>query len=864
MSTPAKSTSNRSVEQFQVKLPLARKLTFAFATVGLVATIVTALIAYQVSSSSLRQSAFSQLQSVQNVLKDSIEFYLKNARNDLASMADSVTVRSALTELSDARKGLKQELTQNGAKVDAPTLAAVRDQVQGYYSSVLITNLAKVRQSDAGSASAYMHKDDEANLLQYMFTVANPAAVGSKYLNTTRADLEKYSEVEPSLREAFSKTTYAGRHEFYHRILTDHRVRQGYYDIFICDLDGYVVYTNFKELDFQGNLRFGPEKDTGLGKAYEAGLQIKRDGDADSSVFSTDMAPYPKSYDAPAIFISTPITDAKGAIAGVFIYQLPLDRINAVMTFNGRQEAIGLGKSGEAYLVGPDAVQRTDSRFLSDVIPSSKKRVVSSDAKSTSETTMGVLRVDTHGVREALAGRPGLEVYPDYRNVPVLGAFDRLKVPGLNWAVLVEQDVSEAFAPARRLAYLVLGAGLVLAVLMSIAGVKFSQIVARPVEELESTMKKVAAGDDSARSSVTSTDEIGRLSVTFNDMIEERNTVQNKILTENERLQANIRDLLSVVSDASEGSLSVRAKVTEGALGNVASALNEMLENFGDLIQNAKSASTRVATAATQIESASKQMAEGANTQTSQVGQTAENVKGLTENARAVVENSTVASQSASQTRAAAEQGANAVREVVIGMDKIRETVQANSKKIKRLGDRTMEISGIVRVISDISVQTDMLALNAAMEATRAGEQGKNFAVVADEVRNLSDRAKKLTVEIEKLVNGILSETAEAVQQMEMQTQEVETGARKVELAGQSLQNIVESSSQSVELVSRISRSANEQASRAEVMMQSVGGIRKIVDTTRDRATSTLTTSEQLARLSGDLDQQLSKFTVSN
>ena len=315
-----------------------------------------------------------------------------------------------------------------------------------------------------------------------------------------------------------------------------------------------------------------------------------------------------------------------------------------------------------------------------------------------------------------------------------------------------------------------------------------------------------------------------------------------------------------VVSDASDGKLGVRAKVSEGALGNVCDALNLMLENVGGIINNAKSASSQVAAASSGISQVAVDLEKGEVRQTQEILSTSQGVKDLNGKAQQVLENCHAATRAAENGRKAAEQGAKAVREVIKGMEKIRENTQANAKKIKRLGDRSLEISGIVKVIGDISAKTDMLALNASIEAARAGEQGRGFTVVAEQVRSLADRTKTLTNQIEKLVNDIQKETAEAVGQMETQTQEVEAGSRAAQTAGGTLENIVKVSEESSELVGQINESASSQAARTAEMLETVESISQVVAEASVKVRETRSTSEQLLALSAELNKRLSQF----
>ena len=389
-----------------------------------------------------------------------------------------------------------------------------------------------------------------------------------------------------------------------------------------------------------------------------------------------------------------------------------------------------------------------------------------------------------------------------------------------------------------------------------------SRGITRPLGSLTSTTGLILQGDNSARAQVETNDEIGQLADSFNRMVEFRVNAQTAVEAENTRLQANIQDLLVVVSDASDGKLGVRAKVSEGALGNVCDALNLMLENVGELIANAKTASDKVASAASEITSVAVELESGEQRQSKEITVTSDGVKDLNSQAQRVLQNCQSATQAADHARRTAEEGAKAVRELIQGMERIRENTQANAKKIKRLGDRSMEIAGIVKVIGDISAKTDMLALNASIEAARAGEQGRGFTVVAEQVRGLADRTKTLTTQIERLVNDIQVETSEAVVQMESQTQEVERGSRAAQSAGTTLENIVTVSAQSSELVSQINQAATRQASRTQEMLATVDTINRGVAEAQVHVRETRTTSEQLAGLSSELNKRLAQFDV--
>jgi methyl-accepting chemotaxis protein len=390
---------------------------------------------------------------------------------------------------------------------------------------------------------------------------------------------------------------------------------------------------------------------------------------------------------------------------------------------------------------------------------------------------------------------------------------------------------------------------------------RLSRSISRPLNELAETADRIAKGDNTARAQIATKDEIGQLAEAFNEMIDAR--VKAKEDTDDyKRLQEGIQQLLHVTSDASDGDLTVRAKVTEGALGNVCDALNLMLENVGDTLREVQGAANRVASSATEIQASSEQLSQGSVKQTGEIINTTTAVQEMAANIESVSNNATSASEAASRALNAAENGAQAVQQVIDGMERIRQNVQAGAKKIKRLGERSMEISTIVNTISQISSQTDMLALNAAIEAARAGEHGRGFTVVAEEVRKLAERTAAATKEIEKLIAGIQAETNESVSAMEQQTVEVETESKVVQSTGGELARIRESSNQSAELINEINLAAKQQVRGANGVVKAMETVSTIAQQAQAGAGQTKRATESLASLSSDLLNSLGKFKL--
>ncbi len=444
--------------------------------------------------------------------------------------------------------------------------------------------------------------------------------------------------------------------------------------------------------------------------------------------------------------------------------------------------------------------------------------------------------------------------------VPMLGGQLGTVRVGMNRAII-------SAAATKAATYLLLVfAGIAAAAIL--AAVFFARRITRPVAHLVGVAQRVGQGDLSRLVSVRSGDEIGQLAETFNQAIVRlRSQVQTEAERDDERrkreeLQRHITLFLNTVTEVAQGDLTKRGEVTSDVLGSVVDAINVMVEEIGGIIAGVRQVALRVASSSNEVIVSAGQMATGAQAQSREAMSVASAVEELTLSVRQVAESAEASALAAKQALDAARKGDQAVRLSLDGMQKIRGEVQTISKKIKSLGDRSLEISEIVNTIEDIASQTNLLALNAAIEAAGAGEAGLRFAVVADEVRKLAERSAKATKDIAALIKSVQSETHEAIVVMEQGTNQVEEGYRVTIQAGESLKDIAQVSQKSAELANDISLATQQQVRGAEGVVMAVQSIATVAVQTEQGVLQTRKTVDDLVRLAEELTASLSRFRL--
>lgn len=330
----------------------------------------------------------------------------------------------------------------------------------------------------------------------------------------------------------------------------------------------------------------------------------------------------------------------------------------------------------------------------------------------------------------------------------------------------------------------------------------------------------------------------------------------------NDRNQEAIMRLLDEMGSLAEGDLTVKATVTEDMTGAIADSINFAVEQLRSLVQTITDTSVQVAASAQETQATAMHLAEAAEHQAQEITSASSRISEIAASIDQVSKNSAESADVAQRSVQIATKGAGVVRETIAGMDSIRDQIQETSKRIKRLGESSQEIGSIVELINDISEQTNILALNAAIQAASAGEAGRGFAVVADEVQRLAERASNATKRIETLVQTIQSDTNEAVSSMEQTTSEVVAGARLAEDAGTALGEIEKVSSDLSGLIQGISSAAQQQSGAAANITQAMNTIQQITSQTTRGANQTAESIGNLAQLAADLRRSVADFKL--
>lgn len=771
------------------------RLVTVFLLIALLPMAVVAWLGYQQASSALNSEAESKLTAIREIKRSQIEGYFGTIAGQAATLSANTAVIESASLFEEAFRTLPADLAIAGIDVEGSSL-------QSYYTG----QFAPTYNDNGGttSVSNFVPTDDSVRAAQFLYMSDNPNPTGSKHL----------------MDDAGDGSTYSAVHAKYHPAMRAFLEEFGFYDIFIADpTNGNIVYSVFKEIDYGTSLKNGAYANSNFAEAY----RLAANSSSSDSTFLVDYAPYTPSYLAPASFMSSPIYDGD-ELVGVLLFQMPIDSINAVM-----QTREGMGESGETYIVGPDNLLRSDSRF-------------------SEESTLLKLEIDTDGANAGLAGSVGVDVVDDYRGIPVLSAYTPLAIDGVEWAMLAEIDEAEVQAPADSLLRVTLIVVGISALAVAAVGFFFARQIATPVQIVAATAKDlsarvfpslarsaeaVAAGDltvkiavDTEKVNVKSKDEIGQMAGAFNDMIDQVDGLGSSLNTMVDGMSTLIRDVRETADSVAGASsqLTGAAEQAGDATEGIAATSQQVAKGAQEQAQSVQKSNDMIAQLAAGLENINK----GSVEQTESVSKAKAIVTEVAAATQSVADNAAAGTEGAKAADEAAENGLKVVQETVEGMNRISEAVESVSTQVTGLGEQSAEIGKIVAVIDDIAAQTNLLALNAAIEAARAGEQGRGFAVVADEVRQLAERVTQATTEIAGLIEGVQSSVDQSVKATAAGSELVEQGSELANQAGTALQQIIESVSEVTTQIAAIAESSTEVRRSSDEMVATVDAVESV------------------------------------
>jgi methyl-accepting chemotaxis protein len=431
--------------------------------------------------------------------------------------------------------------------------------------------------------------------------------------------------------------------------------------------------------------------------------------------------------------------------------------------------------------------------------------------------------------------------------------------------------------------WIAIGGGMVLGYIVATAIIGS---LLRPIRRLDQAASQIAAGDVEASVTVQSTDEIGNLSTSFNTMAANIRTLLSEVRTQSqsaeeaarqadtarqaaveqqEYLSAKVEEILADMQLLAKGDLTRQLSVEQrDAIGRLFEGFNETVQTMEALVGSVVQAVETTATASVQISSASEQLARALADQSAQTAQVASAVEEMTRTISENTRQATIAASEASDASSDAVQGGDVVQATIDGMNGVAEVVMESARTIEALGKSSEQIGEVIQTIEEIADQTNLLALNAAIEAARAGEQGRGFAVVADEVRKLAERTTKATKEIAQTIQRIQGETGKAVTAMHAGREQVDSGKRSASSAADALQRIIHHTSTVSNSVTQLAAASEQQARTSEEITERMERIRVVAEQAAHSVGDVAQTAENLRSMTEHLRTLTGQFLLSH
>lgn len=407
-----------------------------------------------------------------------------------------------------------------------------------------------------------------------------------------------------------------------------------------------------------------------------------------------------------------------------------------------------------------------------------------------------------------------------------------------------------------------LAIGVAALALAGILGLLIYRSISSPIDRLSEIVHRVAQGDYEVRTGIDTGDEVGALSRAFDNLLEDKVRTLAQAEQDNEQLNNSVIEVLRAVSQLSQRDLTVRVPVTEDVAGPVADAINQMVQETSEVLREVRRIADQVEAASGKVHEQAETVNDVARMQQDVVERTAAQLDAASTRLGEIAELAQRCNTIAQQTMDTTHTAAGTVTDTLAGMNDIRETIQQTGKRIKRLGERSQEINGIVDIINGIAERTTVLALNASMQAAAAGEAGRGFAVVADEVQRLAESSRSATGQIAALVKNIQVETNDSIANVEQTIGKVVEETRLAETAGQKMAQTEHATSELVGAVQQIAAHSQEQARISSQLRDQARGIQQQTRETGQQLSEQLAQTDNLAAFSRQLLESVRVFKL--
>lgn len=488
--------------------------------VSLGSVVVVSGIGWYQTQATLRNKIAEQLTGINRAKAEQFESYFENLNSQVGMLAADGNVVKAMVDLNGSFRNLDRNFVP-------PEWDKALDT---FYTEQFFPRLQNNLSPEALNPSVYRPTGQAARYLQYYYLAANPNPVGEKY----------------KLLDAGDGSDYTKAHAKYQKFFEGIVQKFGYYDVFLINYKtGDIIYSYFKETDFATNRLQGFYAQSALTDL----VQKVQANPTQGSIQVADFKPYRPSYNAPAAFVATPIYSGSNTI-GILAVQIPIDKIDRAISRNNDWQGSGLQKTGEAYLVGPDSLMRSTSRFWFEDPKKYQNtvRYTGTDERTLQlmekfNTTIGLQKINSPAANAALAGKQGITVDRNYRGAEVLSSYAPLKLNGLNWGILAEMEVGEAYSPLYTLQVILLIAAVIFLLGTAFLAAIAARIFTSPLRRLTESARKLVAGVMDTEIEVKSQDEFGELETEFKEVGNKLRQTQEQLETkkqENEILLQNI------------------------------------------------------------------------------------------------------------------------------------------------------------------------------------------------------------------------------------------------------------------------------------------------------------------------------------